>query len=74
MKQIDGNSKHIYMFLYIYIYICVYFINVLQYVYLSHILEIKHLIGKSVNLPIVNREIPIFSEEYVDKDFGTGCV
>ena len=34
----------------------------------------KHLIGKSVNLPIVNREIPIFSDEYVDKDFGTGCV
>ena len=31
-------------------------------------------IGKKVVLPIVNKEIPIFSDEYVDKDFGTGCV
>jgi len=34
----------------------------------------KHLIGKSVLLPIVNREIPIFGDEYVDMEFGTGAV
>ncbi|MFA8341774.1 MAG: valine--tRNA ligase [Rhodothermaceae bacterium] len=34
----------------------------------------KHLIGKSVMLPIVNREIPIFADDYVDLEFGTGCV
>jgi len=34
----------------------------------------KHLIGKSVILPIVGREIPIFGDEYVDKEFGTGVV
>jgi valyl-tRNA synthetase len=34
----------------------------------------KHLIGKNVMLPLVNREIPIISDEYVDKDFGTGVV
>ena len=34
----------------------------------------KHLIGKTVILPIVKREIPIFSDEYVDLEFGTGCV
>ena len=28
----------------------------------------------SVILPIVNREIPIFADSYVDKEFGTGCV
>jgi len=33
-----------------------------------------HLIGKSVILPLVNREIPIFTDAYVDKEFGTGCV
>ena len=33
-----------------------------------------HLIGKTVVLPIVKREIPIFSDEYVDLEFGTGCV
>ena len=32
------------------------------------------LIGKSVLLPIVNREIPIFADSYVDMEFGTGCV
>ena len=32
------------------------------------------LIGKTVMLPIVNREIPIFADDYVDMDFGTGCV
>ncbi|WKZ69454.1 MAG: valine--tRNA ligase [Melioribacteraceae bacterium] len=34
----------------------------------------KDLIGKKVILPIVGREIPIFADEYVDKEFGTGVV
>ena len=34
----------------------------------------KNLVGKKVMLPIVNREIPVFSDFYVDKEFGTGCV
>ncbi|MEG3844209.1 valine--tRNA ligase, partial [Microcoleus sp. herbarium14] len=34
----------------------------------------KHLIGKTVTLPIANREIPIFADELVDASFGTGCV
>ncbi|MGB3496288.1 MAG: valine--tRNA ligase [Elainellaceae cyanobacterium] len=33
-----------------------------------------HLIGKTVMLPIMNREIPIIADEYVDAEFGTGCV
>ena len=33
-----------------------------------------HLVGKSVLLPIVDREIPIFADNYVDMEFGTGCV
>ncbi len=32
------------------------------------------LIGKFVNLPLVNRKIPIIADDYVDKEFGTGCV
>ncbi len=31
-------------------------------------------IGKTVTVPIVNREIPIIADDYVEKDFGTGCV
>ncbi|XWK88719.1 MAG: valine--tRNA ligase [Phormidium sp.] len=34
----------------------------------------QHLIGKTVTLPIMNREIPIISDELVDATFGTGCV
>ncbi len=34
----------------------------------------KHLIGKTVTLPIMNREIPIIGDELVDPAFGTGCV
>lgn len=34
----------------------------------------KHLIGKMVMLPLVNREIPIVADTYVDKEFGTGVV
>src|SRR5690554_4857628 len=33
-----------------------------------------HLIGKTVILPLVNREIPIIADEYVDREFGTGVV
>ena len=33
-----------------------------------------HLVGKTLILPLVNREIPVIADEYVEKDFGTGCV
>ena len=33
-----------------------------------------HLIGKTVRLPLVNREIPIIADDYVDREFGTGVV
>ncbi len=32
------------------------------------------LVGKKVILPLMNREIPVFADEYVDKEFGTGLV
>lgn len=32
------------------------------------------LVGKFIDLPLVGRRIPIVADEYVDKDFGTGCV
>ncbi len=34
----------------------------------------RHLIGQTLTLPIVGREIPIIGDEFVDADFGTGCV
>ena len=34
----------------------------------------KHLIGKTVILPIVNKEIPIVGDYHADPEFGTGCV
>ncbi|NKF23297.1 valine--tRNA ligase [Solimonas marina] len=34
----------------------------------------QHLIGKRVTLPLTNREIPIVADDYVDREFGTGCV
>ncbi|YAI83013.1 MAG: valine--tRNA ligase [cyanobacterium endosymbiont of Rhopalodia sterrenbergii] len=34
----------------------------------------EELIGKTLTLPIVGREIPIFADELVDPEFGTGCV
>lgn len=34
----------------------------------------KDLIGKKLKLPLTDREIPIIADEYVDKEFGTGCV
>ena len=34
----------------------------------------KDLVGKTVIVPIVNREIPVIADEFVEKEFGTGCV
>jgi valyl-tRNA synthetase len=34
----------------------------------------KHLIGQTINLPLTDREIPIIGDDYVDREFGTGCV
>jgi len=34
----------------------------------------KHLVGKTITLPLVGREIPIIADDYVDAEFGTGCV
>ncbi len=34
----------------------------------------QHLVGKNVILPLINRKIPIVADEYVDREFGTGCV
>ena len=33
-----------------------------------------HLVGKKCILPIMNKEIPIIADEFVEKEFGTGCV
>jgi len=34
----------------------------------------KDLIGKTIDLPLVGRKIPIIADKYVDPEFGTGCV
>jgi valyl-tRNA synthetase len=34
----------------------------------------KHLVGTTVTLPLVGREIPVIADEYVDREFGTGCL
>ena len=34
----------------------------------------QHLIGNTITLPLVGREIPIIADDYVDREFGTGCV
>jgi valyl-tRNA synthetase len=34
----------------------------------------KHLVGKRVLVPLINRSIPILADEYVDMEFGTGCL
>jgi valyl-tRNA synthetase len=34
----------------------------------------QHLIGRMVRLPLADRLIPVIADEYVDKEFGTGCV
>ena len=33
-----------------------------------------HLVGKTLKLPLTEREIPVIADEYVDREFGTGCV
>jgi hypothetical protein len=33
-----------------------------------------HLVGQRLKLPLTDREIPIVSDDYVDREFGTGCV
>ncbi len=33
-----------------------------------------HLVGRTLKLPLTDREIPVIADDYVDKDFGTGCV
>lgn len=37
-------------------------------------LRYKHLIGKTVVVPLIEREIPIIADEYVEMEFGTGAV
>jgi valyl-tRNA synthetase len=34
----------------------------------------RHLIGKMVELPLTGRRIPVIADDYVDKEFGSGCV
>ncbi len=34
----------------------------------------QHLVGKMLELPLTGRQIPVVADEYVDKEFGTGCV
>jgi valyl-tRNA synthetase len=34
----------------------------------------KHLVGKKIIVPFINREIPVITDDYVDKAFGTGCL
>lgn len=33
-----------------------------------------HLVGRMVELPLTGRQIPVIADDYVDRDFGTGCV
>ena len=34
----------------------------------------QHLVGKTIELPLTNRSIPIIADDYVDPEFGSGCV
>ena len=34
----------------------------------------KHLLGKKVRVPLINREIEILADEYIDREFGTGVL
>jgi len=34
----------------------------------------RHLVGKMVELPLTGRHIPVIADDYVDKEFGSGCV
>ncbi len=36
--------------------------------------RVNHLIGKEIQLPLTDRKIPVISDEFVDPEFGTGCV
>jgi len=33
-----------------------------------------HLVGQTISLPLTDRKIPIIADDYVDREFGTGCV
>jgi valyl-tRNA synthetase len=37
-------------------------------------MRFMHLVGKKVIVPLINRAIPIIADDYVDMDFGTGCL
>ncbi|GAB4339385.1 MAG: valine--tRNA ligase [Flammeovirgaceae bacterium] len=39
-----------------------------------HDARYKHLVGKKAIIPLINREVPIIADEYVDTSFGTGCL
>lgn len=41
---------------------------------MQYIQKMKDIIGKTCILPIMNKEIPIIADDFVEKDFGTGCV
>ncbi|HCL94487.1 MAG TPA: valine--tRNA ligase, partial [Gammaproteobacteria bacterium] len=34
----------------------------------------RHLVGKQIRLPLTDRSIPIIADDYVDPEFGTGCL
>ncbi len=34
----------------------------------------RHLVGKKVQVPLINRSIPVIQDDYVDMEFGTGCL
>ncbi len=34
----------------------------------------KHLVGKTVIVPMVNRVVPVIADDYIDREFGTGCL
>ena len=34
----------------------------------------QHLVGQTIDLPLTNRKIPVIADDYVDREFGTGCV
>jgi valyl-tRNA synthetase len=34
----------------------------------------RDLIGKMIELPLTGREIPVIADDYVDREFGSGCV
>ena len=34
----------------------------------------RHLVGKQIRLPLTDRSIPIIPDDYVDPEFGTGCL